>query len=149
MKAIIILVTSFTLFSSFVYASDQYLCAVDKSTGFRFDEESKEWRHTEFKADSKYVISKPASESPWVGTQAFLVRQIGGSFPVAFCEKDFTEPGFLSCNLMGRIFEFNRISGRFTTANTFGYHNVVPGVNDLTDENAGTPFISIGKCSPF
>ena len=58
MKAIVILVTSFALFSSFMYGSDQYVCLTEKSTGFRFDEETKQWRHTQFKADRRALSSR-------------------------------------------------------------------------------------------
>ena len=56
--------------------------------------------------------------------------------------------GFWIVKVM-RDFKFNRINGRFLTAYLHGYYNVVPDVNELTDETSDTLAISIGKCSPF
>lgn len=38
-------------------SSESYLCVADKATGFSYDETTKEWNQTSFKADKKYSIS--------------------------------------------------------------------------------------------
>ncbi len=87
------------------------------------------------------MISKPDH-----GTETFVVRKIGQSFPIARCKDDFNKVGFLFCEGW-REFRINRTNGRFIAAFILGYFNV--GVDEITDETSDTPSIEIGKCSPF
>lgn len=144
MKQTIILATVCLLLSDIAYAGEQYLCTADRASGFWFNKSSKEWEHTTFKANSKYVISKPDD-----GSSAFVVREIGRDFPNAWCKDTFNEAGFLLCEGIGGDFKFNRKNGRFISAHLLGYFNVVPGVNEITDTTSDTPYLEIGKCSPF
>ncbi len=144
MKQVVILATACLLLSDVAYAGEQYLCTADRASGFSFNKSSKEWEHTTFKANSKYVISKPDD-----GSSAFVVREIGQSFPTAWCKDAFNQAGFLFCEGIGGDFKFNRRNGRFISAYLMGYFNVVPGVNEITDATSDTPYVEIGKCSPF
>jgi hypothetical protein len=114
------------------------------TAGFVFNMTSKNWEHATFKANSKYVMSKPED-----GSSAFVVREIGKSFPIAICKKDFYEAGFLFCDGPSGEFKFNRINGRYISTYLMGYFNVVPSVNEITDATSDTPNVEIGKCSPF
>jgi hypothetical protein len=64
-----------------------------------------------------------------------------------FCGSDFAADTFLHCRGFGGNFTFNRRSQRFERWYPGGYASYAPGVNDITDENADTPFIEIGTCT--
>ncbi len=144
MNQVIILVTTCLLFAAAAHAGEQYLCTADRASGFSFNKVMKEWTHTTFKANSKYVVSKPED-----GSSAFVVREIGNPFVTAWCKDPFSEAEFLLCEGIGGDFKFNRKNGRYIYAYLMGYFNVVPDVNKITDETSDTPYVEIGKCSPF
>lgn len=132
------------IFNSKASATEQYLCAADKSSGFSFNKSTKEWTHTTFKANSKYVISESDNKN-----SAFVIREIGDSMIIAWCKDSFNEANFLFCDGLGGSFKLNRVNGRYISANLIGYVNVVPSANKITDETSDTPYIEIGKCSRF
>jgi hypothetical protein len=74
---------------------------------------------------------------------------MGDDHAMVLCKDDFSESGFLFCQGLGGEFRFNRRNGRFLNVYLLGYFNVVPGTNKITDESSDTPFMEIGKCSPF
>jgi hypothetical protein len=121
-----------------------YLCVSESSAGFRYDKQTKTWKGTNFRTDDKYLIAP--SKSP---NYAFQVTRVGESSPAVSCDNGFNEPGYLHCEGIGGEFKFNRRNGRFLFAFVTGYFNVIPSLNDITDETSDTPFIEIGKCSPF
>ena len=121
-----------------------YLCVSESSAGFRYDEQTKTWKGTNCRTDAKYLIAP--SKRP---NYAFQVTRVGDSGPAAFCENGFNGPGCLHYEGLGGEFKFNRRNGRFLFAFVTGYNKVIPGLNDFTDETSDTPFIEIGKCSPF
>jgi hypothetical protein len=133
---------SFILFTlSFISYADQYLCIADASTGFTFDKASKKWKQTNFRVnDNKYIISSSKSES-----STYQIKKMGSDFVFSFCTDDFNEYGYLYCG----DFKFNKDNGRFINTYTTGYFNVLPKVNEITDESGDTPYIEIGKCSSF
>lgn len=144
MKQVLIIGIVSLLIANHIEAEEQYLCTADKVSGFSFNENSKEWKQSSFKANSKYVVSRLSDSST-----AFVVREIGNSFPDAWCEDPFTDAGYLHCRRLGGDFSLNRKNGRYIASSLMGYLNVVPGVNDITDKTSDTPYIEIGKCSPF
>ena len=128
----------FLLFTG-VAVGEQYLCVPEHSTGFSYDNVQKEWKNTKFKTDHKYLISERD------GTEyAFYVTRVGDPIALSFCESDFNESGFLSCSGIGE-FHFNKKNGRYLYSYSIGYYNVLSG----KDEGADTPYLEIGKCSPF
>jgi hypothetical protein len=141
---IIILTTTVILFSSYAFGGEQYLCIGDKSTGFKFNKMSKEWEYARFNtAKSKYIISKPKD-----GLSAYVVRKVGEDMVIASCAKDFDDLGFLFCeSYFGDTFKFNNKNGRYLYGDLAGYYNFLPGIS--LEEDALTPAIEIGKCSPF
>jgi hypothetical protein len=145
-KLIVILLSACVLHSSFAFADERYLCITDSSCGFSFNKSSGNWEHVFFKANSKYIISKPEAGTLYERA-AFVVHRVGESVPCAVCMDGFDEYGYLSCSDGG--FLANRTNGRFIYASVFGYVNVLPEVNGITDETSDTPWIEIGKCSPF
>lgn len=125
--------------------ADQYLCIADSSVGFSFNKGTKSWERANFRVgENKYVLSGPKSEGA-----AYLLTRMGSQFAEAQCEKGFNDPGYLFCSGFGGDFKFNRRNGRYLKTYTVGYFNVVPGVNEVTDENSDTPYLEIGKCSSF
>jgi len=133
----------FLLFTG-VAVAEQYLCVAEHSTGFSYDKATKEWKNTNFKTSTNYLVSKAD------GTKyAWQVTEIGKTRPSFRCESDFDEYGYLSCSGIGGDLNFNKKNGRFLHSYLIGYYIVLPEVNKLTDEGSDTPFIEIGKCSPF
>lgn len=140
----VLLVTICLVVASFAFAGEQYLCTADSATGFAFNKSSNSWEQRTFKASAKYIISKPED-----GTTAFVVREIGNSSPVAKCDNDFNKYGYLFCSGLGTDFRFNKDNGRYLSAYLLGYYNVLQGDIQKTDATSDTPYVEIGKCSPF
>jgi len=157
MKQIIIFILAIVcvLLSQVGHADEKYICTADRATGFKFNSSSKQWEVVNFKNDAKYVISrlideKIISKAVKMGiTKEFAVTRVGQSIPDAKC-KEFNEYGYLFCE--GILdFKFNRKNGRYLAAYTIGYIQVGSdiGKKKLVDEDSDTPYIEIGKCSPF
>jgi hypothetical protein len=125
-------------------SGEQYLCVTEKSSGFSFDARSGSWNSTTFRIEAKYLIAR--SREPGY---MFQVTKIGDTYSTANCKEGFNEPGYLFCYGVGGEFKFNKKNGRFLNVHSLGYFNVVPGVNNSTDQSSDTPYIEIGKCSPF
>ncbi len=138
--------------------ADQYLCIAEESTGFFFNEKSNKWETSKFQTDHlKYVVSQVGPEEVYSFVPrkwSYKVVKHGENWPSFLCEEDFNKPGYLSCpnseasNNQGD-FHFNNKNLRFLIANPFGYFNVLPSINKITDETSATPFMTIGKCSRF
>ena len=126
---------------------ERYLCIADKATGFIYNETGDEWETTTFNVeDSRYIVAK--SDHFLFERFPFSVTQVGAAEPMTACEEGFNRVGLMGCRVI-RDFVLNRINGRFVHTNTSGYYDVLPGFGDITDATSGTPFIEIGKCSPF
>ena len=119
-------------------AEERYLCVADMATGFCFNSSTKMWEQAKFNVDDKkYIITKleypkGALELKIVGNQVAIHHSKEGFGPlgnVAVFEGGFSE------------FRVNRETGRFIRTYTGGY---IGG-----DQNSDTPWIEIGKCSPF
>ena len=129
-------------------SAEQYLCIADGATGFKYDETKKTWNEASFKIqDAKYVISSPDNAA---ATHAYRVMKLGESTPTATCEQDFNDPGYLFCSgqLGTADFRFNRKNGRYLLSFFHGYYSVLPE-SKTPEAMSDTPFIEIGKCSPF
>ena len=129
--------------------SDAYLCIADLSTGFVFG--GGKWITTTFNVENeKYLIRlRKADESPlFYKSDKLLIFRMGGSDPVGGCAEGFDDSGYLSCSfqLFGK-FRMNYLSGRFLVGYSSGYFN--SNVHGLKDEDADTPSMAIGKCSPM
>jgi len=131
------------LCSSIPCYADQFLCVAGGITGFSYEAPSDEWKETSFiDKDSKYLVSKNESEHA-----VWKVTQVGEQFAFAYCRKDFNKHGFLSCSGHDGEFRMQKENGRFLKTYTLGYYNVLPSVNNITDNSSGTPTLEIGKCS--
>jgi len=124
--------------------TEQYLCIADQSIGFEYNKIAKQWGGARFEAGSKYVISK--SKDP---NAAFQITEGGVSSPIGLCGQGFDDAGYLVCNIVFGTFTFHKSNGRFIRSNPFGYAEVGPDSIVKSDEETDTPYMEIGKCSPF
>lgn len=122
--------------------SDSFLCVAENAVGFSFNKSTKEWERANFKSEDKYVVSKSSDKR-----KGWEVKKIGESIG-AECAEGFNEHGFINCNGF-MDFQMNRISLRYIMVHKYGY--VVKEYSDdgLFKEGSLTPYLEIGKCSPF
>jgi hypothetical protein len=126
-------------------AEEGYLCEADMSTGFKLNPATKMWEQANFSVDGvKYVITK--SKNP---NAVLELRQVGkpNNILAYFSKKGFHPEGggAVFSSIIGidiGTFYVNKKTGRYIFySEATGY---VHG-----DEIDSTPFIEIGKCSPF
>lgn len=131
--------------------ADEYLCVAEKASGFSFNKLTKSWQSANFSTEAKYLVSE--SNNP---KYAYQVTGVWDRYPIASCKVGFNKYGYIFCADVGfgsgieiYDFRFNRINGRFLLTSPAGYYNVVPEIDKgAVDENRGTPYMAIGKCSP-
>jgi hypothetical protein len=146
-KSVWILGTVFVL--SFIYTplladAKQFLCVTEKSSGFSYNRVLKQWDSTVFKSSGKYIVSK-SKDSRYT----FQVIKVGEKLPTSLCKKGFDEYGYLNCKYYVTDFFFNKFNLRFLLTYSHGYVNVLPSINETTDEKSSTPYMEIGVCSPL
>jgi hypothetical protein len=122
----------------------RYICVAEKATGFRFNETTKEWVQAKFKAVDKYIIRK----SKMTDFFKYEVVKEGKRVPNIFCRKPFDKEGHLFCSGFLELY-FSKKNGRYLIFHPYGYWNSSLGEIAEEKESGGTPFIEIGKCSPF
>lgn len=122
-------------------SSVTYVCTPEVSSGVLFDKSSKTFRSAEFKADTKYIISK---YSHWV------INYIGQSVDLTSgqgCDDSImSETRFhrLSCNIIGGQMLVDLQEMKFIRSNMMGY----TGVNNSEEQsNLNNPFVEVGVCS--
>jgi hypothetical protein len=119
-------------------AEGRYLCVADMATGFYFDSQSKIYKQTSFNVSGKkYIVQK--SEAP---DAVLEIKRVGQKFADCYSQSDFHPEGGLAI-FKNLFFEFrvNKRTGRYIHTHMIGYVN-----GDSEDD---TPYIEIGKCSPF
>ena len=126
-------------------ASTSYLCLTDMDTGFAFDKDRQQWHSVDFRAESKYVVSKATT-----GAHAWEVKQVGYEIPFIVCTQDFNELRLLFCAGIGD-FRMNKHTLRFLYSYPIGYWNTAPegSPHQGLREGADAPHMAIGKCSPL
>ena len=138
------------LVASVTYAEEErYLCVADKSTGFNFDETSKEWIQTDFNVMGiRYIITRKISKnSDCLANLPFKpkyeLKQVGFPFSQCWSRWGFNDEGFAYFECVGGELKFNKKTGRYLLTQREGY---ISG-----DEGDGlfAPHIEIGTCSPF
>ena len=127
--------------SNIASASDSYLCIVDQAAGFDFNEKTKKWSGTAFRADNKYLVKKSNSEKYKWGVTIF-----GGKFPSSFCKTGF-DKGFLVCKGFMN-FSLSKNNLRFIAIHSIGY-NDYDNDDPMWREGTSEPHMEIGKCSPL
>jgi hypothetical protein len=140
--------------------AEQWLCTEDNATGFSF--KMGVWGVQTFTSGRIYIV-RPLLMNEKDGflikeDSTYGVYEQGSSYPFIGCTDSFSliegnplnqkmPSGYLYCKSQIRGFSFNKWNLRFTQVYNSGYVNVVPGVNDITDQSSNTPFISIGRCA--
>jgi len=132
------------LFAAPASASDSYVCVTDMATGFAFNETRKQWHSTDFKENTKYLVSRAKREG-----YAWEVKTVGSTIALIFCKADFNEAGALRCEGDLAEFSMNKKNLRFLYFYRAGYWTDNTGSNVLGREGGNTPAIGIGKCSPL
>jgi hypothetical protein len=117
-------------------AQEQYICELTQVTGFAYDEASDKWGIARFSESDRYIISRPSDK--------WEIKKLGESFSAADCT-EFDEYGFLSeCDGFGLDFRFNKETNRFMVIHPIGYVT-----SDPSGDGRFTPYMGIGRCSPF
>jgi hypothetical protein len=123
--------------------SDQYICTTDKATGFFYEKNKKEWISTNFKSEDKFVIkqTKPIKENSF---STYEVTKFGDESPMYRCNYSSNDNPIIRCSLrtsfFPNIFYYSKTTGQF--------QEYVHGTL-VTGQTSDTPYIAIGKCSPF
>jgi len=120
----------------------QYLCVVDKMTGFSYDKSTNQWKEANFKADKNFLITR--STNPKI---SYEIKEVGSEISTSWCDEDFNESGNLFCRGFGE-YRFNKDHLRFLYIYPIGYWDD-DNKSDLFKEGDNTPALGIGKCSPF
>jgi hypothetical protein len=125
---------------------ERYLCVQEMATGFGFDEKLNKWTNAVFHPTENYMVTTSSSSG-----RTYQISKTGLKVPVGYCEKGFTDHGSLFCDMdFGQVM-FNKSTGRFLVSYMAGYYDTGPGgrFTDGLGLGSDTPFIAIGKCSPF
>tara|TARA_A100001011_G_scaffold209093_1_gene217279 strand:- start:221 stop:706 length:486 start_codon:yes stop_codon:yes gene_type:complete len=152
---------NFFLFLSFVIASQKvigqekkystrkllssdktFLCVMDKSTGFEFNQDSQSWNYKNLEVeDQKFILELDKWDTGTFykfGSKNMYKKKISSK-----CKRS-RKTRFIVCNGSLGDVNFNETSNLITYAFTFGY---TVGNNSLWTSNSLGPSISIGKCS--
>lgn len=122
-------------------SSATFVCIPEVSSGVKFDELSNTFRSTEFKADTKYIISK---YSRWVvnyfGQNVDLTTGQGCDDSI-MSKTDFHR---LSCNIAGGHILVDLQEMKFVRTNMMGYTGAD---NSEKSSYLSYPFVEVGTCS--
>jgi hypothetical protein len=125
---------------------ERWTCTADLSTGFVFDAPAQRWRQANFRPSPPFAIAPVARSDLPGGWEWTAVGSSGNLFDAGGCGATFSADVYLHCRAPTWNLRFNRVSGRFVRSHDFGYFNVAPGLNGITDEQSDTPLIEIGTC---
>lgn len=126
---------------------DRWLCTGQAATGFAFDRSSRTWGPTTFKPDGRFTIAAVPMKAQTPPFQWVIAPEGRAVIEGGLCGSVFQADTFLHCSGFGGRFTFNRRSQRYMHWFPGGYASYAPGVNDITDEKADTPYIEIGTCT--
>ena len=139
-KVTVLIVLTLSFMSTTVIAAEQYTCVAEETVGFMYNKATKEWAGAIHKTGNKYIISKPYGSH-----FAYQVIQVGRSVPISNCLSGFNDKGNLSCSGLSSKFRINNKSRRFLLFYISGYYSS----DESNDDKSDTPYMEIGKCSPF
>jgi hypothetical protein len=127
--------------------SDRWLCTGQAATGFGYDQASHSWTRRNFKADGRFIVGALPIKSKAAAYQWVIAPEGKAPIEGGLCGSEFSADTFLHCSGFGGTFTFNRRSQRYIQYYQGGYAAYAPGVNNITDESADTPFMEIGTCA--
>lgn len=117
---------------------ERYLCLADQATGFM--RQDGEWQATQFTASLRRFIIRPSDQEG----VAYSVEVVGLDVPYYYCAEDFSDGDLLRCDgYLGSAFTLNRKAETFIASSMGAY------VVESDKEQHDTPFMEIGRCSPF
>jgi hypothetical protein len=126
-----------------VNAATGYVCVVDQATGFSQKRDG-QWVQTGFKPGTTYNVSravgKDAMPSGSPPRFEWVVKEVGSERTAYRCP-DFNPAEILRCGGVGGTFILDKKALRFQYTYEIGYVFYF-GSGD-------TPYIAIGKCSPY
>lgn len=135
-------------------AGNGYICVAENIVGIAYNEKTKNWGPSVFKAGAKYVIKRPHQGYNW-SNESWVVVEAGSkdaSPPASLCASDFNKHGKLSCDgLELNNFTFNKNNNRFLAAYLIGFVDDVSGEDPVfkSKEGSNTPVIIAGTCTAF
>jgi hypothetical protein len=124
-------------------ADDAFVCIADLTTGFTFDGTPKKWRSTNFRATSKYFVSKSKTSGEWE------VKSVGDPVPLSSCTSVRNDEELVCSEALGWEFRMNRYSLRFLYAYLLGYWDDRTRPPTYVKEGLRQPYLAIGACSPL
>lgn len=137
--------------------ADQYLCVPEKATGFKYMQKTNSWEQFDFKPVAKFKIHDPKVDPEYKYFVENIVKSDMFILPYR-CKEEFSDKGFLHCEIGGNKFIFNKKSSRFTVSNiALSYAHVDVEANKrefsdivkLSDAGSAPSLIAIGTCSPI
>jgi hypothetical protein len=121
---------------------DSYVCVAESAVGFDYNKTAKKWERSDFKTESKYVVSKSSEAG-----KGWEVKKIGQSEGIS-CGDGFDENGFIRCS--GIIdFLMNNESLRYIVSHLYGYVIKEYPKGSQLEEGSLKPYLEIGRCSPL
>lgn len=110
---------------------ERYLCVADQATGFAYVDGN--WKVGPFNTkECKYVISR--------GSKATAITQLGESAPICIVANNTDLKDVISGICQNGEFIFSTTTGRYIMSHLGNY---------VFEGEKFTPYIEIGKCSPF
>jgi hypothetical protein len=128
------------LFSAIVQAEDAYLCVGEQATGFGFHGDNT-WGVERFQP-TKLIVKRTTDL-----IHKWQVYDFSKNVAILNCNGDFNENGLLECSGISE-FRMSREKMRFLYIYTIGYWSETDKY-PAYKEGTNTPWMEIGKCSPF
>jgi len=120
--------------------AESWLCVSDDNVGFDYDKSKKTWVQARFSMEEKFVV-RPSK----VRDYKWEVIEVGEEFPSYYCDKDFTESGYLTC-ATGSDFRFNKKTLRFTVESTHGFFGDVEALAKR-GQRPDSMYVMYGRCT--
>ena len=128
----------FMVVSVLFAAEERYLCVAEKATGFRYNPEKKIWETANFSVENKKHLVRETETT----FDKLEMITMGNIYRECYSIDGFDEQGYANFECTEYVeFKMHKKTGRYLLVYMTGY---IDG-----DSADNTPFIEIGKCSPF
>jgi hypothetical protein len=123
-----------------------YSCTAESSGGIFYNDRTKKWEGTGFRAQSKFTLRLKYARTTAAGDEYAVTITPGGRNDPLPCASyrsqlaQIDDLGFLACRTDFFNYKFNLKAGRFVEAYLMGYTNG-------QDTNDDTPLVSGGVCT--
>ena len=126
---------------------ERYLCVPEMATGFKYNSNTKSWESVNFKVNRKYLISKGKPPKDLISGEyskqsGLVIKIVGDELNICrdMSEAGFARSGFVNFDCFHGEFLVNQNRGKYIRTFRRGY---------VIGDETTTPFMEIGKCSPF